>query len=215
MRYLCCRYCVAERVIGIFLSTSQSRISHSLSLDSSPPISGCSSEPTPDLPHSVEWRLPRSIRVSRPPRVSGEIYTHPRARAHTHTHAHTPIYRRVRGFSLPEGWGSFDLLSGRAKSGISMKSAVGISASNLSPSTYLCAPSGFACKFVSAAPYFRCPSSLLRDFSFREAMQPLPRESSLLLLIDHRAILRSGDRSRISLSFSMNSDEPSPMSFDA
>jgi len=105
MRYLCCRYCVAERVIGIFLSTSQRRISHSLSLDSSPPISGCSSEPTPSFPYSAEWRLPRSIGVSHPPRVSGEIYTHPRIRPHVHTHtytqAHTSAYLpRVREFSL-------------------------------------------------------------------------------------------------------------------
>jgi hypothetical protein len=157
--------------------------SNQLSLDSSPPISSCSSEPTRDLPHLAERRLPRSIGVSRLPRVSGEIYTHPRARTHTHTHTHTytrippPIYRRVRGFSLPEGWGSFDLLSGRAKSGISMKSAVGISTSNLSPSTYLC--ERICVQICIGCPVFSLPEFgsswfFLQGNHRRDA--PLPRE---------------------------------------
>jgi len=184
MRYLCCRYCVAERVIGIFLSTSQRRISSRSILR---PRSVAALQNPPGI--SPTWQsggylVPSGYLVSLA-YLAKFIRTRARARArahtHTHTHTHTrippPIYRRVRGFSLSEGWGSFDLLSGRAKSGISMKSAVGISTSNLSPSTYLC--ERICVQICIGCPVFSLPEFgsswfFLQGNHRRDA--PLPRE---------------------------------------
>lgn len=109
------RYCVAERVIGIFLSAIQRRVSHSLLLDSSLSIRDSSSLSfllPPFFPSLKSHRDGSPRTAESPPRSLTKFI-----RASVHTYVSTYTYMHVD--SLPE---VSTFLSGRAKSGISMKS---------------------------------------------------------------------------------------------
>jgi len=82
------RYCVAERVIGIFLSATQRRVSHSLSLDSSLSIRN-SSAPTWNLTGIARFVSPKHPRA-----VWQNLY------AHTYPRVCRFASRRIEKFRL-------------------------------------------------------------------------------------------------------------------